>query len=65
MEYLNGTILEELPDGSVRMKLTVVENEQLWIGTLLSLGDAVEVIAPEEIRRRLAGAASQIVSLYQ
>lgn len=65
MEYLNGTILEELPDGSVRMKLTVVENEQLWIGTLLSLGDAVEVIAPEEIRRRLAEAASQIVSLYQ
>lgn len=65
MEYLNGTILEELPDGSVRMKLTVVENEQLWIGTLLSLGDAVEVIAPEEIRRRLAGAASKIVSLYQ
>lgn len=47
------------------MKLTVVENEQLWIGTLLSLGDDVEVITPENIRRRLADAASKIVSLYK
>lgn len=47
------------------MKLTVVENEQFWIGTLLSLGDDVEVISPAEIRKRLFEAASKIVSLYK
>lgn len=64
-EYLKGTVIKNLPDGDTLMKLTVVENEQLWIGTLLSLGDDVEVITPENIRRRLADAASKIVSLYK
>lgn len=65
MEYLKGRVMEELPDGAALLKLTVVENEQLWIGNLLSLGDDVEVLEPERIRRRLAKAASEIVSLYQ
>lgn len=64
-EYLNGTVIEKLPNGNMIMKLTVVENEQFWIGTLLSLGDDVEVIAPKEIRKRLAESASKIVSLYK
>lgn len=64
-EYLKGTVIKNLPDGDTLMKLTVVENEQLWIGTLLSLGDDVEVITPENIRRHLADAASKIVSLYK
>lgn len=64
-EYLKGTVLEEDANGDTLMKLNVVENEQLWLGTLLSLGDSVEVLAPEAIRRRLAEAASKIVSLYQ
>lgn len=63
-EYLNGAVVEYLPNGGARMKLTVVENEQFWIGTLLSLGDEVEVIEPIAIRKRLAEAASKIVSLY-
>lgn len=63
-EYLKGTVTEELSNGNVMMKFTVVENEQLWIGTLLSLGDSVEVVEPKEIRERLLEAAGQIVSLY-
>lgn len=75
-EYLNGTILHENPevppknttgeadDGSVLMELAVVENEQLWLGTLLSLGDNVEVLAPEKVRRQLLESAEKIVSLY-
>ncbi len=75
-EYLNGTILRENPeeppknttdeadDRSVLMELTVVENEQLWLGTLLSLGDHVEVLAPEKLRRQLLETAENIVSLY-
>lgn len=63
-EYLNGTVLSEPSNDSVLMELTVVENEQLWIGTLLSLGDAVEIIEPVELRKRLLTAAEKIVSLY-
>ena len=65
MEYLKACILENLPDGGALMKLTVVENEQLWIGTLLSLGDQAEVISPDRIRCRLVRAASEIISLYR
>lgn len=64
-EYLNGTVIKKLPNGDTLMKLTVVENEQFWIGTLLSLGDDVEVMAPKTIRKRLADAAAKIVSLYK
>ena len=64
-EYLKGTVIEELADGDVVMKATVVENEQLWIGFLLSLGDQVEVIAPESIRGRILGSAERIISLYK
>ena len=64
-EYLKGKIIECLPDGDAFMKFTVVENEQFWIGTLLSLGDDVEVIEPKEIRNRLFEAASRIISLYK
>ena len=64
-EYLNGMIMEEYTNGDTLMKLTVVENEQLWLGTLLSLGDNIEVIAPERIRRRLLEAAEKIIFLYK
>lgn len=64
-EYLKGSILENLPDGGALMKLNVVENEHLWIGTLLSLGNKVEIVSPERIRCRLIEAASEIISLYR
>lgn len=64
-EYLKGTVTQEYANGDALMKATVVENEQFWMGTLLSLGDAVEVIAPEKIRSRLLDSAEKIVSLYK
>lgn len=65
MEYLKGTVIEEFPNGDTLMKLTVVENEQFWLGTLLSLGDNIEILAPESIRKQLIEAALKIVSLYK
>ena len=65
IEYLKGTVTAELQNGDTMMKLNVVENEQLWIGTLLSLGDGVEVIEPIEIRERLLSNAEKIISLYK
>lgn len=65
IEYLNGEITQEYPDGSCLMKLTVAENEQLWFGTLLSLGDNVRIISPESVRNRLVEAAKKIIFLYE
>ena len=65
VEYLKGTIVQEFPDGGALIQATVVENEQFWLGTLLSLGDKAEIIAPEEIRRRVLDSAEKIVSLYK
>lgn len=65
IEYLRGVVVSELTDGGVLMKLTVVENEQLWFGTLLSMGDEIEVIEPEELRERLADTSEKILSLYK
>ena len=64
-EYLKGQIVKELADGDALMKLTVIENEQFWLGTLLSLGDEVEVLEPQNIRSRLSEAAEKILSLYK
>ena len=61
---MKGTVTREYGDGSVLMKATVVENEQFWIGMLLSLGDLAEVVAPEEIRRRILESAQNLVALY-
>lgn len=63
-EYLKGTVKAELPNSDFLMELTVVENEQLWLGTLLSLGDSVEILSPEHIRRRVREAAEKIIALY-
>lgn len=64
-EYLKGRMIEEYDNGDARMEFTVVENEQFWLGILLSLGDNVEVIAPERIRQKVVHGAEKIVSLYQ
>ncbi|MCM1037960.1 MAG: YafY family transcriptional regulator [Ruminococcus sp.] len=64
-EYLHGQVVEELPDKSAIMRLTVVEEEQWWIGMLLSLGDAVEVISPSHIREHVVTQAEKILKLYR
>ena len=64
VEYLRGTVLQELPNGDTLLKITVVENEHLWLGTLLSLGDNVEIIEPQTIRNKIINAAEKILLLY-
>lgn len=65
IEYLKGTVEEEFSDGGALVKATVVENEQFWLGTLLSLGDQVEILSPEKLRGQLLESAEKIVSLYK
>lgn len=65
VEYLKGVVVEEYTDGDTLIKATVVDDEHLWFGTLLALGDQVEVIAPKEIRERILRSAEGILSLYK
>ncbi|MDE6874155.1 MAG: YafY family transcriptional regulator [Lachnospiraceae bacterium] len=64
IEYLKGTVTEELPGGDVLIKTCVVENEQFWFGALLSLGDDIEVVEPDTIRQRAIQTAKKILELY-
>ncbi len=65
IEYLKGTVLEQCENGDTLMRLTVVEDEQLWFGTLLSLGDKVEILEPAWLRERILEAAEKIISIYR
>lgn len=64
-EYLRGVITEEFANGDVLMQLCVVKNEHFWYGALLSLGDQVEVLEPEELRLRILNSANNLINLYR
>ena len=63
-EYMNGKIIETKADGSTVMEIYVVEQEQWWIGNLLSLGASVKVLEPEHIRKRIVDSAKELLFLY-
>ena len=64
MEYLKSKIIKEYSNGDALMSFMAVRGEQFWFGTLLSLGDEVEVVEPEEIRKRIIASAQKILALY-
>lgn len=64
-EYLNGQLIETFEDGSAIMEIHIVENEQWWIGVVLSQGKEVEVIEPEYIKERIINCAKDILFLYE
>lgn len=65
IEYLKGKITCEYDNNDCDMTLQVIEKEHLWFGMLLSLGDGIEIKAPEHIRNRVYDMAKRMVSLYQ
>jgi len=64
-EYLNGKLVEEFEDGSAIIEIHIVENEQWWIGVVLSQGNEVKVIEPEHIKNRIIERAKDILFLYE
>jgi len=63
-EYLGAEYAETLENGDLIMRMDGYEDERLWFAMLLSFGDAVEVLEPEEVRVRLAKTAKKIIELY-
>lgn len=64
-EYLNGQLVESFEDGAAIMEIHIVENEQWWIGVVLSQGKEAEVIEPEHIKKRIIECAKEILFLYE
>jgi predicted DNA-binding transcriptional regulator YafY len=64
-EYLNGQLIEVFEDGTAIMEIHIVENEQWWIGVVLSQGKEVEIIEPEHIKERIINSAKDILFLYE
>ncbi len=49
IEYLKGKIVEEYQNGDFVMEMQVVEHERMWFSLLLSFGDKVRDLEPQEI----------------
>ena len=64
-EYLNGQLIERFVDGTAIMEIHIVENEQWWIGVVLSQGNEVEIIEPEYIKEQIINRAKDILFLYE
>lgn len=64
IEYLKGDIESEYENGDFIMRLRLPEKEQLWFGTLISLGKLVTVIEPEALKKRICDTCIEILNLY-
>lgn len=64
-EYLCGTITETLDNGDFIMRIYVLEDERMWFAALLSFGDMIKVLEPEELKKRLKETAKKIITLYE
>lgn len=64
-EYLNAEHMQTLENGDYIMRMDAYENERAWFAMLLSFGDAVKVLEPEEVKTGLIKTAENILSLYK
>lgn len=64
-EYLDGHLLENLKNGDFIFNMHVVEEERMWFAILLSFGDKITVVEPEELKNQLSGMARKILSVYE
>ncbi len=65
LEYLNGDIESELENGDCIITLSVPENEQFWYGVLLSFGNKVKILEPQELREKICMTCQDILKEYK
>ena len=63
-EYLGGTIEKAYDNGDIILRMSVMEDERMWFAMLMSFGDKVTVLEPDELRIRIAETARNILSAY-
>jgi predicted DNA-binding transcriptional regulator YafY len=64
-EYLNGHITKEFENGDFEFCFSVPRHETFWYGVILSFGNKVKVIAPQEIRERILKTCKDIQTVYE
>lgn len=63
-EYLNVEIVKEFDNGDFEFCLHVPEYETFWYGVLLSFGNQVKVIEPQNIINKIQQSCQDILDLY-
>lgn len=64
-EYLNGQVTRELENGDFEFCFSVPEHEAFWFGAVLSFGNKVRIIEPQEIRDRIIRTCKEIQAVYE
>lgn len=63
-EYLNGRITKEFENGDFEFSFSVPEHETFWYGVILSFGNKVRIIEPQEIKERILKTCKEIQLEY-
>ena len=63
-EYLNGRITKEFENGDFEFCFSVPEHETFWFGVILSFGNKVKIIEPQEIKERIIKTCKEIQMEY-
>lgn len=63
-EYFPDCQIEKVKDGMCRIFIGVPAKERLWKALLLSFGDHMKVVAPEEYKKELIDIAEKFLSNY-
>lgn len=63
-EYFPKGSIEMLEDGDFILRFTVPENEIGWKGILLTYGDKIKIIEPEQLKREFIARAKEILNTY-
>ncbi len=64
-EYLNGYITREFENGDFEFCFSVPEHETFWYGVILSLGNMVKIIEPQELKERIIKTCKEIQMEYE
>lgn len=64
-EYLNGQVTKEYENGDFEFCFSVPEHETFWYGVILSFGNRVRIIEPQEIKDRILKTCKEIQMVYE
>lgn len=64
-EYLNGHITQEFENGDFEFCFSVPKHETFWYGVILSLGNKVKIIEPQEMKKRIIKTCKEILMEYE
>ena len=64
-EYLNGRITREFDNGDFEFCFSAPEHETFWYGVILSFGNKVKIIEPQEVKERIIKTCKEIQMQYE